>query len=163
MKKLYLLRHAKAAEGPHGGDDHARPLAPRGEADAASVGRWLAAAGIVPDLALCSSARRTRQTLDRVASAADWSIDVETTDDLYLCRPADVVGLLRRQDDRRSSLLVVGHEPTTSALASLLSGGGEVKVATATLVRLGLEVESWGDVEPGCGRIEWVVPVKSIA
>ncbi len=59
-RRLVLLRHAKSAwpDMP----DHERPLARRGQRDAPVMGRWLRAVGLVPDLALCSSARRTRET-----------------------------------------------------------------------------------------------------
>ena len=52
---LLLLRHAKALRDPVD-DDEARPLAPEGEEAAARIGRFLAAAGIVPDALLTSPA-----------------------------------------------------------------------------------------------------------
>ena len=60
-RQLLLLRHAKAVIG-EGMDDFDRPLAPRGEQAAQAMGRYMAANGLVPDLVLCSPARRTTQT-----------------------------------------------------------------------------------------------------
>ena len=59
-RKLMVLRHAKSAwpDVP----DHERPLARRGQRDAPVMGRWLRAAGHVPDQVLCSTARRARET-----------------------------------------------------------------------------------------------------
>src|SRR5215469_17757042 len=66
-RRLVLLRHAKS-DWPEDVADHDRPLAPRGRRDAPLVGRWLARAGYVPDIAICSTARRAQETW-RLASA----------------------------------------------------------------------------------------------
>ena len=62
MRKLILMRHAKAEAKAASGDDFDRALAERGRQDAALMGRVLAEAGLTPDLALVSAAERTRQT-----------------------------------------------------------------------------------------------------
>ena len=53
-RQLLLLRHAKSAWPDV--DDHERPLARRGRRDAPVAGRWLRAAGLVPDRVVCSTA-----------------------------------------------------------------------------------------------------------
>ncbi|HZI98950.1 MAG TPA: histidine phosphatase family protein, partial [Actinomycetales bacterium] len=60
-RRLLLIRHAKAAPDDDGGD-HGRGLTARGRRDAAAIGRWLADNDLVPDLVLCSDARRARET-----------------------------------------------------------------------------------------------------
>ena len=67
-RTLVILRHAKAAN-PEGVADPDRPLTSRGHADAAAAGAWLAHRDLQPDLVLCSSARRTRETWHGVALA----------------------------------------------------------------------------------------------
>ena len=64
MKTLYLLRHAKSDWGNPGLDDHDRALAPRGERAASVMGVHFAQQQYQPTLVLCSSALRTRQTLE---------------------------------------------------------------------------------------------------
>lgn len=64
-RRLVVLRHAKSAW-PDDGADHERPLAPRGRRSAPAAGRRLREADCVPDLVVCSTARRTRQTWDLV-------------------------------------------------------------------------------------------------
>lgn len=61
-----VLRHAKSAW-PTGVADHERPLAPRGRRDAPAAGRALAESDCLPDLALCSTAVRARQTWELAA------------------------------------------------------------------------------------------------
>ena len=60
-KTLIVLRHAKAGW-PDAADDHARPLAERGHAQAPAAGDWLREHDLVPDAVVCSDALRTRQT-----------------------------------------------------------------------------------------------------
>lgn len=59
-RKVVSLQHAKSAwpDMP----DHDRPLARRGKRDAPVMGRWLRAAGHLPDQVVCSTARRARET-----------------------------------------------------------------------------------------------------
>ena len=64
MKRLFLLRHTKAEREVPGIDDEARALAPRGRQDAARIGRFLREEAYVADLVLCSTAAKTRQTLE---------------------------------------------------------------------------------------------------
>ena len=65
VRTLVLLRHAKA-DNPFGMADADRPLTERGLRDARAAGRWLAQQAL-PELVLCSPARRTRQTWQAVA------------------------------------------------------------------------------------------------
>lgn len=113
-----LLRHAKS-DYPAGVDDHERPLAPRGEREAALAGEWLRSPTIDPPIqaVLCSTATRTRQTLARTGVEAP----VRHLDRLYGAAPGAVIDEINKCDDAfgfdARTLLVVGHEPTMSALA----------------------------------------------
>ena len=69
VKRLFLLRHAKSSWDDPGLDDHDRPLAPRGRRASELIAEHLRRERIEPSLVLCSSARRTRETLERVMPA----------------------------------------------------------------------------------------------
>jgi phosphohistidine phosphatase len=56
--------------------------------------------------------------------------------------------------------MVVGHEPTWSELVSLLVGGGAVRIATAAVACLELAANDWSAIEPGAGRLVWLVAPK---
>ena len=64
MKRLLLLRHAKAERG--GADDLKRALEKRGIKDSARMGRFLRDDIYIPELILSSNSTRTRQTLEDV-------------------------------------------------------------------------------------------------
>ena len=69
LQRLILLRHGKAESVAESGGDFERGLTERGRRDAALIGRVLADAGITPDLALVSAARRARETWDEASPA----------------------------------------------------------------------------------------------
>ncbi|ORV83649.1 SixA phosphatase family protein [Mycolicibacterium iranicum] len=115
-RTLLLLRHAKS-DYPDGVPDHDRPLAPRGIREAALVGDWIRANADGVNAVLCSTATRTRQTLERTGITAV----VEFVDRIYDATPGVVIeeinGVQSRFGDEVSTLLVVGHEPVMSSLA----------------------------------------------
>src|SRR5688572_27313979 len=117
VRTLVLLRHAKAAH-PDGIADTDRPLTPRGHADAAAAGAWLAKQQLTPDLVLCSPARRTRETWQgvRVAMGADPTVRYER--DLYAAGAAELLDLVRATDPAVRTVLVIGHNPTVSVASA---------------------------------------------
>lgn len=164
MRRLLLLRHAKSSWVDAGLRDHDRPLNARGRDAAPRVGAHLRADDLVPDRVLCSSARRTCETVARL-DLPD-TVEVEVTHELYLATPAVVLGLVHTVDDSVATLMVVGHNPTTHELALGLAGGGDPEA----LARLGggyptgalavLTVDgSWTALAPGTATLDaFVVP-----
>ena len=129
MNRLLLLRHAKAA--PQVEDeaaDRARPLAPRGEHAAAAIGRWLAAQDFAPDLVLCSTALRARQTLERVLVALPGKPRVIFEDALYLADVPTLLARLRAVEPGRGCVLLVGHNPGLHELAAALARDGSARL-----------------------------------
>lgn len=124
---VVLVRHAKAGN-PGGVEDHERPLAGRGERDAAALGRWLRTAIGAPDLVITSTAARTRRTWEVAAAelaGASPRGEVRVEAAAYLAEPADLLGLLRAAPDAARTLVLVGHNPGVHRLALLLSGTGD--------------------------------------
>lgn len=125
-RTLVLFRHAKA-DRPSGVPDVDRPLTERGHADSAAAGAWLVKHGYVPDLVLCSPARRTRQTWHSVAVAlaGAGSPLVRYEREIYDGPPADLLKLIQAADSEHKTIMMIGHNPTISQLSELLDPGGE--------------------------------------
>ena len=81
--RLWLLRHAKSSWDDTGVDDRDRPLAPRGERAGDLMRQYVDEAGIRPDLVLCSSALRTRQTLALLLHAFERDLEIRIESSLY--------------------------------------------------------------------------------
>ncbi|MEP6967327.1 MAG: histidine phosphatase family protein [Pseudomonadota bacterium] len=124
MRRLILFRHAKAESRVAEGGDAERPLADRGRSDAALVARRLADAGLAPDLALVSCARRARETWD-LAAPAFPKARVEIRDDLYNADADEILAELDGKAEAAETVMVVGHNPSLQELAvTLLIEGG---------------------------------------
>lgn len=123
MSRLYLLRHAKAGWALPGVRDFDRPLDATGIADAEATGKTMRAWAYVPELTLCSNAKRARETLEGIAANADTG-RVVFTDDLY---SSDAAGYLDkvRDNGQHGSILLIGHNPMMEDLAMAVSGSGE--------------------------------------
>lgn len=121
MRELILLRHAHAEPPGPGEADLDRPLSTEGRAEAEAAGRWLAEQGLVPDRALCSPSRRTRETLDAVL-AATGDMDQRLDDAIYEATPGTLAAIADAHRDV-GRLLLVGHNPGLEQLAALMHSG----------------------------------------
>ncbi|MBF8190930.1 histidine phosphatase family protein [Nonomuraea sp. K274] len=141
-----MLRHAKAAQVP-GLADRERPLTGRGERDAARAGEEIRAAGLGPDVVLCSPALRTRRTAELAFPEAEISYE----GDIYEAYPDELLELLRRSDPGLGTVVLCGHNPGVHELAVSLADGDYVFRPGAFAV---IQVESaWADLWPGEGRL----------
>jgi len=117
---LTLLRHAKSSWSQSGVEDHERPLNARGEHAARLLAAYFAERE-PPDLVLCSSARRTQQTLEPIAAALRPRPRIVIEDVLYLASPIKILRRISEIEDEVKSALVLGHNPALHELASALA------------------------------------------
>lgn len=161
MKHLILLRHAKSSWDDPSLDDFDRPLAPRGEKDAPKMGRALKAASSLPDLVVCSTAARARQTAAIALKTAGYKGPVRHEDRIYEASVEALLDVVRSIDDAVETAMLVGHNPGFEMLIGALIGQkghpASVRVPTANLARLELAVDSWRIVSHGSGTLIWQV------
>ncbi len=148
MKTLLLLRHAKSSWDNPGGRDFDRPLAPRGRRTAPLIGGHLRDRQLLPDLVLCSTARRARETYDLVVPAVGGSA-IQFEQALYLATPATLLRLAKATPATVERLLVVGHNPGLQQFAAL---------AIITFPGSG-----WAEIAPGAGQLESFVVPRDLA
>lgn len=149
MPKLYLLRHAQSA-GSLNTDDKDRPLTPHGIEQAKSLTEHLQNI----DLALCSSAKRTRMTLQTVIDAGVNIKKIEYLDALYNAPAGEILALLQSREAQ--NILIIAHNPGIHQLAGTLVGEGnksqvgklKLFYQPATLSVFDCPVEIWSDIQP---------------
>lgn len=157
-RSIVLLRHAKADWAQD--SDHERPLAERGRADAPAAGEFLAASDIDPDLTLCSSARRTRETWKLVVGKLPRRPRTVYEERLYEASLGELFQVLNEVPDDVSTVLVVGHNPGMHGLADALAGSTEGDALSrlsrgfpTSAVAVVEFSGSWKSVEHGVGRL----------
>jgi phosphohistidine phosphatase len=162
MKRLLLLRHAKAEPGGAGIEDHERELTMRGLHDAAAMGRFMERKHYLAGAVYCSAARRTRQTAELVLGEWRTPAPVEYREAFYLADVKILVAAIQAAPDV-PSLMIVGHNPGIEKCAGLLArepvkakerdalGVLEEKFPTAALAVLDFDVGAWRQVAAGGG------------
>ena len=167
MLTLSLLRHAKSSWKNPTLPDRERPLASRGVADARMMGRAMTERGIDPELVLCSSARRTVDTISLVLPELKVEPKVVYEDALYHASPAEMLQMLRDVQPGANRVMIVGHNPEIQALALDLVGAGpkhlrdrlKEKYPTAGLVVINFTAGLWSSVDINSGSLNlFLVP-----
>ncbi len=167
MRQLLLLRHAKSAWDDPALPDHARPLNGRGKLSARHMAAEMARLGLLPDVVLVSSARRTVQTMDAL-KPLEGSPIVHVMDEMYLAPWENLLGLLHQVPETARSVLLIGHNPGLHDLAlNLLPPHAEPTPAlfrlrdtypTAALTEFAIAAP-WAGLTDGGGRLmQFIAP-----
>jgi phosphohistidine phosphatase len=165
MHTLYLLRHAKSSWSDPSLPDQARPLAKRGRRDAKRIAKHLVRIGIEPELVLCSSAERTRETFELVRSAIGPTSKVSLEAELYAASSAELLERIHSVSEQVPSVMLIGHNPGVQDLALFLASEGaelerlETKFPTAALATLTIAKTPWRQLSRGDAALaDFVVP-----
>ncbi|MBT2467741.1 histidine phosphatase family protein [Streptomyces sp. ISL-66] len=159
-RRIVLVRHAKSVPKDAAATDFERPLADRGRQEAPQTGQWLEDSGRCLDLALCSSALRTRQTWQLMEARLTGPPPVVYEDRLYNAERDALLAVLAETSEAVGDLLLVGHNPGIHEVAVALCGTGPKRLLgrirdgfpTSAVVVIEL-AGNWREVEPGAGRL----------
>jgi phosphohistidine phosphatase len=153
-RRLYLLRHAKSSWKESGIPDHDRPLAGRGRRAAKAMAAHLQAERVRPELVLCSSATRARQTFERVEPLGAREVHIER--ELYGADAATLLARLRDVPAGVGSVMVIAHNPGLEDLTRVLARQhdelGE-KFPTGALATLSFGDREWASLERGTAEL----------
>jgi phosphohistidine phosphatase len=150
MKTLLVQRHAKSCWKDGDLADIERPLNRRGREDAPRMALFLRARGLVPDLILCSTAKRARQTARREVDAGQFTCRVEPDRQIYDAdEPQELLAVLRAVPGDLSRIMLIGHNPCLEEFVEALTAE-PAALPTAAVAQIELDIAAWSDLEPGC-------------
>lgn len=161
MKRLFLLRHAKAGFAT---SDRARPLTKHGTKEALWLGQYLKAAHMMPDHILCSDAERTKETLSLLLEAGEIKIPAHIQDDLYLASAQLMSNQIQRLKSDINSAMIIGHNPGIAILFQQLASKSAIKkrhlkYPPCTLGILDFDMGDWADLNNDMGQmVEFIIP-----
>ncbi|MGH6813194.1 MAG: SixA phosphatase family protein [Methylocella sp.] len=165
MPRLLLVRHAEAGAPASEGDPERR-LTAQGRADAARIGAYLCASGLVFDLALVSPALRARDTLDMILRELPQKPPCELEASLYNAGVDTLRDLLAQTASWVKTLLIVGHNPGIGVFARFLVRGGESAVPrhfpAPCLTVIDFPCGDWREAGAGGGRLDRFVNFSSL-
>lgn len=170
MKTILLLRHAKSAWGTPGLPDHERPLNRRGERAAKAMADHLAAQKPRPDLILCSTAIRARQTLAPLVALWTPAPLISLEDGLYLASEDQLMTRLRSLADNVGTVLLIGHNDGIGVFAEILAGRGPApllavlreKYPTGALATLKSPLRTWSELAAGGAELAGFVRPRDL-
>jgi phosphohistidine phosphatase len=152
MKRLTLIRHAKASWGSAALDDIDRPLNMRGEKEAPLMGRRLARHSLKPEQIISSPATRATSTATLIAQEMGLPLqDVILHRRIYEAEMTDLLRIVQQLDNRLTHVILIGHNPGISELSAALTGLGVQSMHTCGVFAIDFEVAEWSQVEPGSG------------
>ena len=183
-KRLFVLRHAKSSWDEPDLEDHDRPLAARGRRATELLCGYLQQQDIQPELILCSSARRARETLERAVleaagrkpAAATGEIRLER--ELYGASGSELIERLWRVPEDTNSVMLIGHNPGLQTLLTTLAAPPDTahtpsrepsarldavheKFPTGALATLTFACP-WRRLEPGCAELTGFVRPRDL-
>lgn len=168
MIHLLVFRHAKAERDAAGGDKN-RALEKDGRKAAILMGEWLRDKKLLPDLAIVSDARRTRETFELAAAQFGARVPARLEPRMYDASEETLLALLRGSEPGARVLLMVGHNPGLADFAVGLAGAGKalarmrLKFPTAAIACLSFQAESWREANWGDARLERFVTPASLS
>jgi phosphohistidine phosphatase len=171
MRRLLLLRHAKAERPHQSGRDRDRVLTQRGRDDAARAGAFVVRHGLIPDLVVVSPSARTRETWDFAAAAFADAPEPVFDERIYEAEAQMLLEVIAETGPEVASLLLVGHNPGMQELAALLIASGDLEARqrlnenfpTAALAVIDFALPDWSRLHPKSGRLERFVDRHSLA
>ena len=151
-RRIELLRHAKSSWKQADLADHDRPLAGRGRRAADAIANHMRHEAVAPDLVLCSTARRARETCERIRPALG-AAPVRYEPGLYGASATTLLERLRSVPDDVGSVLLIGHNPAIEELALTVARPSarrrdlEGKFPTGALATLAAPIPSWRSLD----------------
>jgi len=167
MKKIILLRHAKSSWDNTALGDHDRPLNKRGRAAVPLIAAWLTERGHLPDTVLCSSAVRTRQTVQIIRDTVPEMPAPLIEPGLYHASSGAMLDLLKHLPGTCQTVMLAAHQPGVGSLTRQLSNGREehrckrayTHFPTAAAAVMEIDVGDWRNLDHGGGHfVDFAVP-----
>jgi len=153
LKKIFLIRHAEASITTVGLKDFDRPLTASGFRDAAHIGKYLFKKNITPETFLSSTALRTKQTSEEIATQIKYeSRKITFQDKLYEPSVRELLEQINEIDKGNTALLVT-HNPSVTYLVEYLTNEPIGNMEPGTVVEINFAVDSWAGVSQNTGEM----------
>jgi len=153
-KKLYLIRHSYA-EGPNGKRDIERQLTHHGQTTVRALGRYLINQNFNPDIILCSSSVRTKETALNLLEELEITEQViKYKDIIYNASVRELLKVINEVAEDHTEVAIIGHNPAITFFGEYLSGDAIGYMEPAGVVTITIEKQKWADVSQGTGIFE---------
>lgn len=154
MKTLILVRHAKSSWASPELSDFDRPLNARGEKSAAMMSDRLNELENLPQMIVCSTAKRAMQTADILRNNKHLErADLRLEDRIYEAGTTPLLQLATGFDDAHSSVMMIGHNPGFTHLLNNLQTRFIDNMPTCSIAEVALHIDHWADAARTTGAL----------
>lgn len=145
-KILTIVRHVEAK--PDLTLDIERDINEAGQKNLEKISALLIEKKLSLDRIICSNAKRSKVTAEFIAQRLDLNPDMLVFEPkLYLAYISDVIKIIKAVPNEINSLMIVGHNPSITELARLVTNQYYEALYPGSVVCLDIEVESWAKIE----------------
>lgn len=158
MKRLIIVRHAKSGFKNTNMIDFERPLSDKWIEEIKFISKILKKLELKTDLILCSSAVRTRETLEWLWEELDGENEKVVYDkwiyDYHMSETLDYyLDLISKVNDKNNVLVIIWHNPFVSRLTWFLSWNENLWMWTLWVAIIDFDIEKWKEVR----EIKWIL------
>ena len=152
MKKLLLIRHAKAEKEP-AAKDIDRPLKYTGIQDARFMAGRIKENSLVPQMIITSPALRTKTTAEIFADELLLP-EPHTEPLIYAATWQNLLKVINQLPNEYHFIALVGHNPGMGIILSYLTGVTR-EVHTCTVAFIEFETDEWATISQGEGSLTY--------
>lgn len=154
MKKIYIMRHAKAIKEKDNLDDFDRKLSSKGKNDLKKLFEKLKSYSINIEFIYTSPAIRAVKTAKKILKKyALNKTQICKLDLLYKEDLNHLYSFILNLDSDKKEVLLVGHNPTLIKLIERLSSVHLDSFPTSSIICLEFEVEKFSSIQEHSGRV----------
>ena len=162
MKTLLLLRHAKSSLIDPTLTDSMRPLTYQGKQEVHISGKLLKNKKLIPDLIICSNAKRAVDTSKLIAEYINYHNEIHLSKSLYQTTAKDYINVVSEIPDKNNMVLLVGHNPILEILVEIITD--ELRIMnTCSLAHIVLPIKKWLEIKTQTkGKLIELYDIKSL-
>jgi phosphohistidine phosphatase len=163
MKNLYLIRHAKSDWSDESKSDLERGLNKRGQKAILTMADALKKVDVMPDLILCSPAKRAKLTAKGLAKEIKYKGKIQYKEALYMAEPIEVIRIIKEIQDKYDNVFIIGHNPETTELTDLMVDEYIDNIPTLGIVALNAPIKHWKKFKPEKTKFDFFIYPKMFA
>ena len=119
MKRLFIVRHAKAVISNSSIPDHDRKISAEGISDIKKISDYIQNNNHKPDYIISSTSIRTLETINILNENINGKIYTDAL--LYNAHVIDIEKIIKDVPNKYDSLMIVGHNPSMTSFINKIS------------------------------------------
>jgi phosphohistidine phosphatase len=153
-KRLFLIRHGKAAAATTGQSDFTRILTESGAAAAKEMAARLTARTLIPQALISSPATRALSTAKCFAEIWNYpATNIEIAPTVYESDLMTLLAVVNNLEDSSEEVAIFGHNPGVTEIANYLLDDQMPDMPTSGVVIIDFPFENWSHVSSQTGSL----------